>query len=52
MYKKYIGIVFIAFGFAFLIFVLFNLFSDQGHIISPIPEDTGVKVLYISPSAQ
>ncbi|MCX7955550.1 MAG: hypothetical protein N2593_00340 [Patescibacteria group bacterium] len=45
-----IGIIMIAFGLAFLIFALINFFKEKNKIISPVPEDQGVKVIFVTPS--
>ena len=49
--KKIIGLILIAFGLALIIFVIYNFFMEKNKIISPLPEEKGVKVIYISPSS-
>ncbi|GEM_PF-815104 len=48
---KRIGLVLIAFGLALLVFVLFNFLKDQSKVASPIPEDQGVKVIFVTPGS-
>lgn len=47
---KRIGLVLIAVGLALLVFVLFNFLKDRNKVASPIPEDQGVKVIFVTPS--
>ncbi|MFZ6035364.1 MAG: hypothetical protein ACOYUB_04460 [Patescibacteria group bacterium] len=47
---KRLGLVFIAVGLALLVFVLFNFFKERNKIASPIPDDQGVKVIFVTPS--
>jgi hypothetical protein len=48
--KKALGLILIAFGLALIVFVIYNFFQEKNKIISPIPEEKGVKVIYISPT--
>lgn len=45
-----IGIVLIAIGLALLIFALINFIKEKNKIASPIPEDEGVKVIFVTPA--
>lgn len=47
---KNIGIFLIVFGIAILIFIGYNFLKDRNRIISPVPEERGVKVIFITPS--
>ncbi|KKP66706.1 MAG: hypothetical protein UR68_C0005G0015 [Candidatus Roizmanbacteria bacterium GW2011_GWA2_35_19] len=47
---KKIGFILIVIGVALLTFVLFNFVKENNKIASPIPEETGVKVIFITPS--
>jgi len=47
---KGFGIILIAIGIALLMFVLFNFIKEKNKIASPIPEDKGVKVIFVTPS--
>lgn len=47
---KGLGIVLIAIGIALLLFVSYNLIKEKNKIASPIPEDKGVKVIFVTPS--
>lgn len=46
---KNIGLILIAIGFALLCFVSYNYVKEKNQIASPIPEDKGVKVIFITP---
>jgi len=48
--KKTIGLILIAFGLAIILFVIYNLWQEKNKILSPIPEEKGIKVIYISPT--
>jgi len=47
---KSIGLVLIAIGIALLMFVSYNFLAEKNKMASPIPEDKGVKVIFISPT--
>ncbi len=47
---KRLGFVLIAVGLAFLIFVLINFIKEKTRMASPIPEDQGVKVIFVTPT--
>ena len=47
---KILGVILMSFGLALLAFVLYSFVKDRGGIISPIPEDTGVKVIFVTPT--
>ncbi len=47
---KSIGLVLIAIGIALLMFVSYNFIKEKNKMASPIPEDKGVKVIFISPT--
>jgi len=47
---KRLGIVLIAIGIALLLFVSYNFVSQKNKITSPIPEDKGVRVIFVTPS--
>ncbi len=46
---KKIGYLLIIVGLAILGFVLYTFFSRRNGLISPIPEDKGVKVIFVTP---
>jgi len=48
--KKTFGLILIAFGLALVIFMIHQLLQDKNKIISPIPKEKGIKVIYISPT--
>lgn len=45
-----IGIILIGAGIALFIIALINFIKEKNKIISPIPEDEGVKVIFITPT--
>ncbi|MFA6533024.1 MAG: hypothetical protein WCT22_03435 [Patescibacteria group bacterium] len=47
---KGFGIILIAVGIALLMFVSYNLIKEKNKIASPIPEDKGVKVIFVTPA--
>lgn len=47
---KAIGMVLIAIGLALLLFVLLNFINEKNRIVSPIPQDKGVKVIFVTPT--
>jgi len=47
---KIIGAILISIGLALLLFVGFNFIKDRNRTVSPIPEEEGVKVIFVTPS--
>lgn len=47
---KKIGVILIAIGCALLLFAGYNFIKEKNRIISPIPEDKGVKVIFVTPT--
>ncbi|QQG44410.1 MAG: hypothetical protein HYW86_00620 [Candidatus Roizmanbacteria bacterium] len=47
---KLVGYILISIGISLLIFVVYNLIQDKGRIISPVPEEKGVKVIFVTPA--
>lgn len=47
---KIVGIALIAIGLALLLLVIFNFINEGNKIASPIPEDKGVKVIFVTPA--
>ena len=47
---KGLGIILITIGIALLMFVIFNFVKEKNKIASPIPEDKGIKVIFVTPS--
>lgn len=47
---KKIGYLFIAFGLAFLVFAFYSFFQNKNRFHSPVPEEKGVKVIFITPN--
>lgn len=47
---KLVGIILIAIGLALLLFVVFNFLNENNKMASPIPEEKGVKVIFVTPT--
>ncbi len=47
---KVIGVVLISIGLALLTFVGYNFLKESDRIISPIPDQQGVKVIFVTPT--
>jgi len=47
---KNVGLVFIAVGLAIFLYVVINLVFGEKKIISPLPENNGIKVIFVSPT--
>ena len=47
---KKVGVILIGVGLALLIWGLYSYLTNQTRFISPIPEDNGIRVIYISPT--
>lgn len=47
---KVVGFVLILLGISLLIFGTYVYFRQSDTIVSPIPDDRGVKVIYVTPS--
>lgn len=47
---KLLGIILISIGLALLFFVGYNFLKERNKIASPIPEETGVKVIFVTPT--
>lgn len=48
---KAVGIAFIAIGIALLLLVIYNLLKGGNELVSPIPEERGVKVIIVTPGS-
>lgn len=47
---KIVGAILISIGLALLLFVIFNFVKERNQMVSPIPEEKGVKVIFVTPS--
>lgn len=47
---KALGFILISLGIALLLFVAYNFFIERNKVVSPIPEQKGVKVIFITPT--
>jgi hypothetical protein len=48
---RYLGFILIAAGLAFLVYFGFAFIQNRQSFHSPIPEEKGVKVIYLTPGA-
>jgi len=48
---KRLGLILIAVGLALLVFVFYNFIKEKTKMASPIPEDKGVKVIFVTPGS-
>lgn len=42
--------IFFSIGIALLIFFVYSYFREKSKLISPVPEDKGVKVIFATPA--
>lgn len=47
---KIIGVLLIGIGLILLLLVAFNFLKEKNTLVSPIPEEKGVKVIFITPT--
>lgn len=47
---KGFGIILIAVGVSLLLFIAYNYIREKNKIASPIPEDKGVRVIFVTPA--
>ena len=47
---KIIGFVFFAIGLSLILFLAYSYFKEGEKIRSPIPEERGVKVIFVTPT--
>lgn len=47
---KKIGFILIVVGILIIVYVAYSVMKENTAMKSPIPDDSGVKVIYISPS--
>ncbi len=47
---KYFGLVLIGIGLALFLFVGYNFLKERNKMASPIPEEKGVKVIFVTPT--
>lgn len=50
MWGKRFGFLLIVLGVSLLIFVFFLFYKDNTRILSPVPDEQGSKVIYLSPN--
>lgn len=48
-FKKIIGLVVIGLMVSAILYSIFQFFTREPDVISPIPEDEGIKVIFITP---
>ncbi len=49
---KKIGLILIFIGFVLLLIMTVNFIKEKNKMISPIPEEKGVKVIFVTPENQ
>ena len=47
---KTIGVILVAIGVGLLLLAIYSYFREAGKTHSPVPEDRGVKVIFVTPS--
>jgi len=47
---KLIGLILISIGLALLLFVAYNFIQERNRLVSPLPEEEGVKVIFVTPA--
>lgn len=47
---KKIGLFLVAVGLALFLFVVYNIIMEKNRSLSPIPENKGMRVIFISPT--
>lgn len=47
---KLFGIILLSIGVALFIFILYSFLKENNRLISPIPQDNGVKVIFVTPT--
>ncbi len=48
---KVVGMILISIGLALGLFVIYSFMKERNKIISPIPQEQGVKVIFVTPQA-
>ena len=48
---KLLGLVFVAIGLALLIFLIVHYIRQSNRVLSPIPDEKGVKVIFVTPGS-
>lgn len=47
---KTFGVILISIGVALILFIAYTFLREKNKMISPIPEDTGIKVIFVTPT--
>lgn len=47
---RILGIILISIGLALLLFAGYNFLKGRNKIVSPIPEEQGVRVIFVTPT--
>ncbi len=47
---KTFGIILISIGVALILFIAYTFLREKNKVISPIPENTGIKVIFVTPA--
>lgn len=47
---KIVGFIFLTIGLALFLFLVYSYFKEGERLHSPIPEEKGVKVIFVTPT--
>ncbi len=47
---KAVGIILISIGLALILFIAYTFLQEKNKVISPIPADTGIRVIFVTPT--
>lgn len=47
---KYLGFSLLAIGLALFLFIIYSFVKSGDHIATPVPQDEGVTVIFITPT--
>ncbi len=45
-----LGVILLSIGVGLILFIVYSFFKEKNKVVSPIPENTGVKVIFITPT--
>lgn len=47
---KVLGLILFSIGIALLIFLIYSFLKEKSGLVSPVPEDKGIKVIFATPT--
>ncbi len=47
---KTLGLILLSIGVALILFIIYSFFRERNKLVSPVPEDKGVKVIFVTPT--